>query len=617
MELSTGPALPRAPTWFLLLLAAATLASPLWLASRRPAQAPPPPTGAAPPPPLLPTWPEAAHLRFVSPARSSRGKPVARDSWRGILRRDLVQKLGLRAAPTVPEAELRAVLGVLWSAPLVRALEQRFDLEAALRMRAVDYLLPAPGAHDMRTVPLVSRRDDPPLFDLVVARDRLLRRRYVRALERVARWTALLARGVVEGTDRRLSPRLTSFEQARLRRALTRAQRELLRRCRRARALATAPAPPPERGPLRPVLDLTQAATPIENLVELTASPAVARSMRGGSTSNTPLALQAVRVNGPLLPLRSARRRGGGSRHHRRKSLTLRLGRPATFRRGGRTKRLRSFFLISLNGDRGYFRSMVALDLLDDLGLFPLFRAFCELRLNGKSEGVYLVLQRPKQYARDEPGLGFLARKLQNRGALRADLLHRWGATPWRLDDFARRFLDLYRVATVTRGARRVEALDRRLHLDRYLAWLAFDHLVRNADAGQVFLMAPPGLGPIRFDVLPWDYDRAFDPAARDEPGQPILHKEYDDLLDEVVRADPVLLARYRRVLSRAAARVASAARPTFERVHRELQSYYAREDVLENAEHDRFGRLSAAELRREMAHHYRGLLNRCRRQAR
>ena len=56
---------------------------------------------------------------------------------------------------------------------------------------------------------------------------------------------------------------------------------------------------------------------------------------------------------------------------------------------------LGDFYLVSLSMDKNYFHNRLCFDLLNTLGLFHLQYAYSEVKINGKSQGIYLILATP------------------------------------------------------------------------------------------------------------------------------------------------------------------------------------------------------------------------------
>ena len=74
-------------------------------------------------------------------------------------------------------------------------------------------------------------------------------------------------------------------------------------------------------------------------------------------------------------------------------------------------RRFGDFYLVSLSMDRNYYHNRLSFDLLNSLGLFDLQYAYSELKINGKSQGIYLILQRPQDWALKDQNSPYIVRR--------------------------------------------------------------------------------------------------------------------------------------------------------------------------------------------------------------
>jgi spore coat protein H len=49
-----------------------------------------------------------------------------------------------------------------------------------------------------------------------------------------------------------------------------------------------------------------------------------------------------------------------------------------------------------------YIENRIAFGILEDAGIFPLIYKYVELHLNGSSQGIYLLIEDPEKFSRDQ-----------------------------------------------------------------------------------------------------------------------------------------------------------------------------------------------------------------------
>ena len=68
----------------------------------------------------------------------------------------------------------------------------------------------------------------------------------------------------------------------------------------------------------------------------------------------------------------------------------------------------------SLDSAQNYFRNKVAFDLMSQLDLFNLFYTYAEVIVNDETQGIYLIVQKPKNYAFKNENANFMLRRDYN-----------------------------------------------------------------------------------------------------------------------------------------------------------------------------------------------------------
>ncbi len=207
---------------------------------------------------------------------------------------------------------------------------------------------------------------------------------------------------------------------------------------------------------------------------------------------------------------------------------------------------LKKFFLIAMEQDTGYFRNALAFGLLSRFhGLFLGYFQYTRLELNGVDQGLYLLVERPQDaIERRVPGAMVFRRNYDQiwfaKGAVKEDsvLLGIYEEDARRLG-----FMPL-----LYEGQELLDSLDAHLDLEQYLAWLAFNRLVRNGDyLDEVFYYRTAQ--DKRWHVMGWDYEDIFQPphGGRFTEGSWVYNNEYP--LDSAIEKTPLLLSLYGQAL--------------------------------------------------------------------
>jgi hypothetical protein len=284
-----------------------------------------------------------------------------------------------------------------------------------------------------------------------------------------------------------------------------------------------------------------------------------------------------VAVGDAPLPSVSLNLRGQGTLYCPRKSFTLRFDAPVQLADG---PRIDQFVLIALCEDPTLLRSRTALEILRAHGLFPPWFTFVELRLNGTTSGLYLLIERPRAaIERLHPANGVVLRRGNPESVVEIDRPDE--ALIADREQFLEPYRALMTVAAAHSGADLLAALRARMDYDQYLLWLAFNSALRNGDSiDEVYFYDGPER-PAEADpnqpwwrVMAWDQDEIFHDC---HPGTPVPEPLLfcaESSLDALVASDlpirtayvaqlrtvlegPLRPAAFRAALERAAAEVA------------------------------------------------------------
>jgi spore coat protein H len=255
-----------------------------------------------------------------------------------------------------------------------------------------------------------------------------------------------------------------------------------------------------------------------------------------------------LRFNGDTVTVNDGHLHGQSTLFFERKSFTVETEKKIKLCKG--CDGLGDFYLVSLSMDRNYFHNRLCFDLLRSLGLFHLQYNYSEVRINGQSQGIYMILQRPQDWALKEIGSPYIVRRgnterIIDRERFQKDLSKELKK------NYHEQFLSIYKIIYQYSGEDLYKKLNEVMHLDDYMRWLAFNYIIKSGDyTDELYFYTDPETK--RFRIVPWDYDDIFmiHPHegiklrnSRIDPSSLIFSSE--DRLDVKIANDPYLYAQY------------------------------------------------------------------------
>jgi len=316
-------------------------------------------------------------------------------------------------------------------------------------------------------------------------------------------------------------------------------------------------------------------------------------------------------LNQETLDLDEIKTRGHNALNYRRKSYTVHLNQSVTLSgiNNGETRQLSRFKLLAMAMDYTYIEERIGFGLLEQYDLMPLFYRYVELRINGSSQGIYLLVEDPEEYYRKQ-GSEYILRRGYYNGI--EDSRYKPSLYQIPRDSYESRFLSLYEALPTLHGEELYEFLIQRVDLEQYFRKMGLDYLLKNGDyTDEVFFYALIDQDQIRFRIIPWDYDDLFSsnphevgrtwgtghlfgdryyPTRQDildEIGtRPIFSIEDD--LDYIIAMDPYLYHRYQECLAAMLQDLdAEDLDMLFELVRFELLPYYYRPEIISQSGFD------------------------------
>ncbi len=359
-------------------------------------------------------------------------------------------------------------------------------------------------------------------------------------------------------------------------------------------------------------LDLADRGYKIENHIRFNIPPSRYSVIRDTSGNKMTIGSPLVIINGDSIRSDEIRTRGQSSLLFRRKSFSFKLQSKATFTHGGREESLRKFFTLNLAMDRYYSNNRLAFEMMEKAGLFNLFYSFCEININGKSEGIYMVVERPEDWAVRKKKSPILIRRGYGHVIDKAEINRSFPRKTIRT--FKSNYRAIYSSLNKYEGENLYNALTAILDLDSYMKWMAFNFLVRNRDySDEVHFYADTTDN--RFRIIPWDYDDLFATApheglaeSREVLGNRLVFSA-EDLLDRKIASDKFLynkyLLQFRDLLNRL---TPGFIRKVLENTWAELYPYFSDPEIIAMSRYDIYKNASLENLRQELEVLYENL---------
>jgi spore coat protein H len=361
-----------------------------------------------------------------------------------------------------------------------------------------------------------------------------------------------------------------------------------------------------------PTLKLEDTGKKIENTIQIQITASEYEYLQVIPGSKMSLKVKTIIINGDSITPEDVTTRGQSTLQFRRKSLGFKLKTDASFRHGDKSMSLKKFSVLNLAMDKYYTHNRLAFGLMEKAGIFNLFYSFCELSINDRSQGIFMVIEKPEDWARNSKNSPLVIRRGYDH---RIDKM----ATENKSDKAeTNKYLDyykqIYKALNKYEGEELYRKLTEYIDLDFYMKWLAFNFLVHNGDySDEVFFYIDPEIK--KFRIVPWDYDDIFaiQPHEGKEASKKVLGDKLlfssEDMLDKKIASDPFLYNAYLKNMKEVLETLSvDYIKKVCEDVYSELFPYYSREEIIQNSQYDLFKDASPDNLRSYLLVSYLGL---------
>lgn len=349
-------------------------------------------------------------------------------------------------------------------------------------------------------------------------------------------------------------------------------------------------------------LNLKDKGLKIENSIDLFITQSKYEAVKAITGLKIPVPAKRLIINGDTLHPNDISTRGQTTLNFRRKSYGFSLSSKASFRHGARKGSLRKFLALSLSMDMCYANNRLAFEMMEKAHLFDLFYTFSALHINGNDEGIYMIVERPEDWAMKKKNSPFLIRRGYE------NLINKEVADKRTLKEGVRKydhsFKQIYRYLNRFEGRELLDSVSKYLDIRTYMKWLAFNYFVRNGDyTDEVWFYFDPETK--KFSIIPWDYDDLFfagphegEEASREYTLGKIIFSA-EDILDRKIATDPYIYKIYLKYFSELLEQVSDEVIiKAFENTYAELCPYYSCAEIIKMSENDAYGISDQAKLR-------------------
>jgi len=309
----------------------------------------------------------------------------------------------------------------------------------------------------------------------------------------------------------------------------------------------------------------------------------------------------ALNYNGNDIPVKSLKIRGKTSLYYPKKSFSLKLQKNLDIRGAKDTARVKNCYLTGLTMDKNYIVNYTAYSLLKYLKIFNLAFSYCEVVINNNSQGIYMVMERPEDYAFKTMNSPVLIRRGFDRRIDKIEINKKNQKSSAKY--FQQKFKHIYFLCDKYSGSQLYDSLNNQIDMRLYMQWLGFNFIARNGDyTDELYLYYDTAQQ--RFGIIPWDYDDLFmlypheGAEARNAVAGGRFIFSSEDRLDQTIINHKYLYNRYLEELIPLTEKLSnSAMAEVFQETYCSVYPFYLKDDILKTSAFDKYGLTSIEEL--------------------
>lgn len=171
-------------------------------------------------------------------------------------------------------------------------------------------------------------------------------------------------------------------------------------------------------------------------------------------------------------------------------------------------RKFEEFKLLAMVYDYTYIENSIAVRLFKEVGLWPVYSFFTELRLNGHTQGLYHFIEDPAEYFIEQQNATFVVRRGYDH------IVKAYAINPGyqqNTGEYLNRLDKIYSILPEYSGQQIYDTLSAYIDLEQYFAKLSIDMIIKNGDyTDEIFFYSKIRNGREILGVFPWDYDDIF-----------------------------------------------------------------------------------------------------------
>jgi len=202
--------------------------------------------------------------------------------------------------------------------------------------------------------------------------------------------------------------------------------------------------------------------------------------------------------------------RGDNTLNFTRKSFSINMDQKITLINDENIeKKYEEFKLLAMVYDYTYIENSTAWGLFKEVGLWPVYCFFTEVRLNNHTQGLYFFIEDPVEYFIEQKNASIVIRRgYQN-------VVKKYYISPssqYEATEYIDRFKKIYSIIKIYSGQQIYDTLSAYMDLDQYFTKLSIEMLIKNGDyTDEIFFYTKIKNGKEIFGVIPWDVDDIFE----------------------------------------------------------------------------------------------------------
>ncbi len=272
-------------------------------------------------------------------------------------------------------------------------------------------------------------------------------------------------------------------------------------------------------------------------------------------------------------------------------------------------RKYEEFKLLAMVYDYTYIENSTATGLFREVGLWPVYSFFTEVRLNGHTQGLYHFIEDPVEYFIEQKQATFVVRRGYDH------VVKGFFMNPdfrQNEEEYYNRLDKIYSILPEYSGRQMYDTLSSYIDMEQYFTKLSIDLLIKNGDyTDEIFFYSTIRDGREVLGVFPWDYDDIFAGQPHEignewAPGTVFGPREYfsmddivadvgskllysiEDDLDYKIAKDSFIYQQYLKTLRTVIEKIdAAAIDKVFDYTYDHIGPFYSNDSIVKQSRYD------------------------------